>query len=539
MTFTTDFLDETSEILAALDPTRSRPSPLGSPTCASAAGDSSSSASVVPRARRTRGQRLPQAVRVRGVRADRQRVRADGADQRRGVGHGVRRVAAGFDGSGRTTRCWSSRSAAEAASRTSRPTSSRRSSTPGDRARPSTASSAETVGSPRREADACVVIPPLFADASPRTPKVSPPWSGICSCRIPHWRRTRDEVGIALMTSIAIRRRRRCRIHRRSRRRPAARRRRRRAGDRVRQLLVRSDVAPRASRDDARLHDRRSRRQGPRRPRRGRWPATTRSSTSRRTPTSPGRRPSPTSTSGRARSSPTRSSRRRAAVPVENDPLRLGQRCLRRPRRGRGASRTGAVRAGLDLRCIEARRRGAHRVVLPHVRPPRPGIPIRQRRRSAPDARGRVRLPAAAARRIPTRSTSSVTGRQSKIYVHVDDVLDAVFLADVAATAPFDGFNVATGDYITVTEIAELAIEVAGLDPVDGRARLHRRRSRMEGRRPGRSARHVEDHGRSDGPTRATAARRSRAASWIDVRRLRDRLDVTNDGGRSSSTVTA
>ena len=32
---------------------------------------------------------------------------------------------------------------------------------------------------------------------------------------------------------------------------------------------------------------------------------------------------------------------------------------------------------------------------------------------------------------------------------------------------PYEAYNVATGDYITVTEIAELAIEVAGLDPSD------------------------------------------------------------------------
>ena len=32
---------------------------------------------------------------------------------------------------------------------------------------------------------------------------------------------------------------------------------------------------------------------------------------------------------------------------------------------------------------------------------------------------------------------------------------------------PFSVFNVATGDYITVTEIARLAIDVVGLNPVD------------------------------------------------------------------------
>ena len=54
-------------------------------------------------------------------------------------------------------------------------------------------------------------------------------------------------------------------------------------------------------------------------------------------------------------------------------------------------------------------------------------------------------------------------GRQSKSYIHVDDVIDAVLLAHRATPSAFEVYNVATGDYITVTEIAELAIEIAGL----------------------------------------------------------------------------
>jgi UDP-glucose 4-epimerase len=56
-------------------------------------------------------------------------------------------------------------------------------------------------------------------------------------------------------------------------------------------------------------------------------------------------------------------------------------------------------------------------------------------------------------------------GRQSKSYVHVHDVVEAVLLAAVSAPPPVATFNVATGDYVTVGEIAELAVEVAGLDP--------------------------------------------------------------------------
>ena len=64
------------------------------------------------RARRPRRQRLPQALRVRGLRAHRQRLRADRAHQRRGLGHHVLRLARRARASAPTTRCWSSRSAA-------------------------------------------------------------------------------------------------------------------------------------------------------------------------------------------------------------------------------------------------------------------------------------------------------------------------------------------------------------------------------------------------------------------------------------------
>ncbi len=57
-------------------------------------------------------------------------------------------------------------------------------------------------------------------------------------------------------------------------------------------------------------------------------------------------------------------------------------------------------------------------------------------------------------------------GTQSKSYIHIDDVISAVLTVHAAATDPFDVFNVATGDYITVLEIADLAVETIGL-PAD------------------------------------------------------------------------
>ena len=56
-------------------------------------------------------------------------------------------------------------------------------------------------------------------------------------------------------------------------------------------------------------------------------------------------------------------------------------------------------------------------------------------------------------------------GRQSKSYIHVSDVIDAVLLAAERETTPFQVYNVATGDHLTVTEIAELAVECVGRAP--------------------------------------------------------------------------
>ena len=69
----------------------------------------------------------------------------------------------------------------------------------------------------------------------------------------------------------------------------------------------------------------------------------------------------------------------------------------------------------------------------------------------------------------PTRLAILGDGTQSKSYIHVDDVIDAMLTANDASGEPYQVFNVATGDYITVTEIAELAAEAVGLDPANVR----------------------------------------------------------------------
>lgn len=56
-------------------------------------------------------------------------------------------------------------------------------------------------------------------------------------------------------------------------------------------------------------------------------------------------------------------------------------------------------------------------------------------------------------------------GNQRKSYIHIDDILNALFLAWPQGNQCYDVFNVATGDYLTVREIAGLALEVCGLDP--------------------------------------------------------------------------
>lgn len=65
----------------------------------------------------------------------------------------------------------------------------------------------------------------------------------------------------------------------------------------------------------------------------------------------------------------------------------------------------------------------------------------------------------------PTQLRILGDGSQSKSYIHVDDILDAVFLAGEKGQGAYDIFNVATGDYITVKEIADLAVKVSKLDP--------------------------------------------------------------------------
>jgi UDP-glucose 4-epimerase len=57
-------------------------------------------------------------------------------------------------------------------------------------------------------------------------------------------------------------------------------------------------------------------------------------------------------------------------------------------------------------------------------------------------------------------------GRQSKSYVHVSDVVSAILTLTDAGWKGHQVFNVATGDYVTVTEIAKLVAEQMGLPDI-------------------------------------------------------------------------
>lgn len=60
-------------------------------------------------------------------------------------------------------------------------------------------------------------------------------------------------------------------------------------------------------------------------------------------------------------------------------------------------------------------------------------------------------------------------GSQRKSYIHVEDVLAAIATVEACEGVAYDVFNVATEDYITVREIADIAVRKSGLDP--GRVR--------------------------------------------------------------------
>ncbi len=66
----------------------------------------------------------------------------------------------------------------------------------------------------------------------------------------------------------------------------------------------------------------------------------------------------------------------------------------------------------------------------------------------------------------PARLEILGDGQQSKSYIHVEDVLDALLLLSDRDAPGFDVFNVATEDYVTVQQIADLVVGRLGISNV-------------------------------------------------------------------------
>jgi UDP-glucose 4-epimerase len=66
----------------------------------------------------------------------------------------------------------------------------------------------------------------------------------------------------------------------------------------------------------------------------------------------------------------------------------------------------------------------------------------------------------------PTRLPIMGDGSQSKSYIHVSDVVSAMLTLTDQGWTGFEVFNAGTGDYPTVTEIADLVVERLGLEDV-------------------------------------------------------------------------
>lgn len=67
----------------------------------------------------------------------------------------------------------------------------------------------------------------------------------------------------------------------------------------------------------------------------------------------------------------------------------------------------------------------------------------------------------------PTRLRILGDGNQNKSYIHVEDVIEAIRVADTQAKGRYEVFNVATDDCITVRQIADAAVKISGLDPAE------------------------------------------------------------------------
>ncbi|STX52413.1 NAD dependent epimerase/dehydratase family protein [Legionella busanensis] len=63
----------------------------------------------------------------------------------------------------------------------------------------------------------------------------------------------------------------------------------------------------------------------------------------------------------------------------------------------------------------------------------------------------------------PTQLEILGDGSQSKSYIHIQDIVSAVLLAHHKMTQKYEVYNVATGDYISVRDIASIIVECMGI----------------------------------------------------------------------------
>jgi UDP-glucose 4-epimerase len=111
----------------------------------------------------------------------------------------------------------------------------------------------------------------------------------------------------------------------------------------------------------------------------------------------------------------------------------------------------------------------------------------------------------------PSELTIMGDGTQSKSYVHVDDVVEALLGLFPGEEGHLDVFNIATEDYLTVREIADMVVERLGLAGVEYRLG-------------------DEPRGwKGDVPVVRFDSRRARARGWSNARTSREAMAASID----------